>query len=498
MQAPFITLFIYLNEAQNEQEKEDLAMIAEEILKQRITGVKNPQGHYITTAFPKIIYVLEDDNCKEGTKYWYLTELAAKCTAKRMVPDYISEKKILETKYPAEKLMDIKDRRDQWGDERIWGTNVFKDTTDEECKILQEYVNEVYKNKNKDFDDSKAVEIMDKYDIPKKMVIPIAYTCMGCRSFLTPDYIHYKTYGRFNQSVCTINLPDVALSSHGDYDTFWKIFDERLDLCKRALLTAHKNLLGTPSDVAPILWQHGAYARLDKGETIDKLLFDNYSTISLGYGGLYECVKYMTGKSHTDPDAIGFAKDVMKHMNDKCDEWKKEYNIAFSLYGTPMESLTYKFAKCLQKRFGVIEGITDRSFITNSYHVFVEEKIDAFSKLKLESEFQELSPGGAISYVECPNMQDNIPAVLSVIKYIYDNIMYAELNIKSDYCQECGYEGEIEMVEDYNGKLIWKCPKCGNTNKHKMNVARRTCGYIGLNDFNQGRMDEIRNRVLHL
>ena len=489
---------MYLNEARNEQEKEDMALVIEEILKQRIQGVKNKQGHYITTAFPKLIYVLEEDNITEDSKYWYLTELAAQCTAKRMVPDYISEKKALEYKYPKEKILHIKVRRDMWGDERIWGRNPFKDLSDEQCDILQEYVDEVYKNKNKEFDSSKAKAIMEEYNIEYKLVIPIAYVCMGCRSFITPDYIHYKTYGRFNQGVCTINLPDVALSSKGDFDKFWEIFDERLELCKRALMTSHKHLLGTPSDVAPILWQYGAYARLDKGETIDKLLFDNYSTISLGYGGLYECVKYMTGKSHTNPEAVEFAKQVMQHMNDKCAEWRAETNISFSLYGTPMESLTYKFAKCLQKRFGVIEGITDRNFITNSYHVYVGEEIDAFHKLKLESEFQELSPGGSISYVEVPNMQDNIPAVLSVMKYIYDNIMYAELNTKSDYCQECGFDGEIEMVKDENGKLIWKCPKCGNTNKSKMNIARRTCGYIGLNDFNQGRMEDIKNRVLHL
>ena len=497
-QAPFITLFMYLNEARSEKEKEDMAMLIEEVLLQRIQGVKNETGHYITPAFPKLIYVLEEDNIKEDSKYYYLTKLAAKCTAKRMVPDYISEKKVLESKYPANKIMDIKDRRDQWGDESMWGINPFKDLSDEQCDILQEYVDESYKKLNKEFDNTKAMEIIKKHNIDHRLVIPIAFTCMGCRSFLTPDYIHYKTYGRFNQSVCTINLPDVALSSEKDKDKFWKIFDERLELCKRALMTAHNNLLGTKSDVAPILWQYGAYARLKKGEVIDKLLYDNYSTISLGYGGLYECVKYMTGKSHTDPDVMNFAKEIMQYMNYKCAKWRAETNISFSLYGTPMESLTYKFAKSLQKRFGIIEGITDRSFITNSYHVFVEEEINAFDKLKLESEFQELSPGGAISYVEVPNMQDNIPAVLSVIQFIYDNIMYAELNTKSDYCQECGFDGEIEMVENENKKLIWKCPKCGNTDKSKMNIARRTCGYIGLNDFNQGRMDEIRNRVLHL
>ena len=440
-QAPFITVFMYLNEAKNECEKADLALIIEEMLKQRIDGVKNEKGVYVTPAFPKLIYALEEDNITEGSKYWYLTQLAAKCTAKRMVPDYISEKKMLELK----------------GD---------------------------------------------------------VYTCMGCRSFLTPDRFtdkgignianagnyepgKHKYYGRFNQGVVTINLPDVALSSGGNTEKFWSIFEERLELCHRALRCRHERLLGTPSDVAPILWQYGALARLKKGETIDKLLFNGYSTISLGYAGLYECVKYMTGKSHTDPEATPFALAVMQKMNDKCAEWKKDENIDYSLYGTPLESTTYKFAKCLQRRFGIIPSITDKGYITNSYHVHVSENISAFDKLKFESQFQQLSPGGAISYVEVPDMQDNIDAVLSVMKFIYDNIIYAELNTKSDYCQECGWDGEIEIVEE-EGKLIWRCPNCGNTDQDKMNVARRTCGYIGTQFWNQGRTQEIRDRVLHL
>ncbi len=432
-QAPFVTVFMYLGEARNERERADLAMIIEETLDQRIQGVKNEAGVWVTPAFPKLIYVLEEDNVREGSRYWYLTELAAKCTAKRMVPDYISEKKMLEYKV------------DKNGEGHC-------------------------------------------------------YTCMGCRSFLTP-YVDEngkpKYYGRFNQGVVTINLPDVALSSGGDVEKFWKIFDERLELCHRALMERHNRLKGTLSDAAPILWQYGALARLKKGETIDKLLYGGYSTISLGYAGLYECVKYMTGKSHTDPEAKPFALSVMQHMNDKCKEWKKLHNIDFSLYGTPLESTTYKFAKALQKRFGIIEGVTDKSYITNSYHVHVTEEIDAFTKLKFESEFQQLSPGGAISYVEVPNMQDNIPAVLSVMQYIYDNIMYAELNTKSDYCQVCGYDGEIRIVEE-DGKLLWECPHCHNRDQSKMNVARRTCGYIGTQYWNQGRTQEIRDRVLHL
>ena len=440
-QAPFVTVFMYLNEAKNEQEKKDLAMIIEETLLQRYEGVKNEDGVWITPAFPKLIYVLEEDNIHEGDPYWYLTELAAKCTARRMVPDYISEKKMLELK----------------GD---------------------------------------------------------VYTCMGCRSFLTPDRFtdagignianagnyepgKHKYYGRFNQGVVTINLPDVALSSGGNLDKFWSIFEERLELCHRALRCRHDRLKGTLSDVAPILWQYGALARLEKGEPIDKLLYNGYSTISLGYAGLYECVKYMTGKSHTDPSATPFALSIMQKMNDKCKEWKTAENIDYSLYGTPLESTTYKFAKCLQKRFGIIEGITDKGYITNSYHVHVTEEIDAFTKLKFEAQFQHLSPGGAISYVEVPDMQNNIPAVLEVMKFIYDNIIYAELNTKSDYCQVCGWDGEIQIVEE-NGKLIWKCPKCGNTDQSKMNVARRTCGYIGTQFWNQGRTQEIRDRVLHL
>ena len=433
-QAPFITVFMYLGEARNPQEKADLAIIIEETIRQRYQGVKNEAGVWITPAFPKLIYVLEEDNIRPGTPYYYLTELAAKCTAKRMVPDYISEKKMLELKV------------DKNGEGHC-------------------------------------------------------YTCMGCRSFLTP-YVDPETgkpkyYGRFNQGVVTINLVDVALSSEGNFEKFWKIFDERLDLCHRALQARHKRLLGTPSDAAPILWQYGALARLKKGEKIDKLLFGGYSTISLGYAGLYECVKYMTGKSHTDAGAKPFALSVMQHMNDKCNAWKKAENMDYSLYGTPLESTTYKFAKCLQKRFGIVEGITDKNYITNSYHVHVSEPIDAFTKLKFEADFQRLSPGGAISYVEVPNMQDNLEAVMSVLQFIYDNIMYAELNTKSDYCQVCGYDGEIKIVED-DGKLVWECPKCGNRDQNKLNVARRTCGYIGTQFWNQGRTQEIKDRVLHL
>ena len=448
-QAPFVTVFMYLNEARTPQEKHDLAMIVEETLRQRYEGVKNEAGVWITPAFPKLIYVLEDDNVHENSPYFYLTQLAAKCTAKRMVPDYISEKKMRELKL------------------------------------------------------SKG-ETAGNGD---------CYTCMGCRSFLTPDRsgngfnnvanaLNYdptkpKYYGRFNQGVVTINLPDVALSSHQDMDKFWKIFDERLELCHRALLCRHERLMGTLSDAAPILWQYGALARLKKGETIDKLLVGGYSTISLGYAGLYECVKYMTGHSHTEKEGTPFAMAVMQHMNDKCAEWKAESDIDFSLYGTPLESTTYKFAKCLQRRFGIIPGVTDKGYITNSYHVHVSEEIDAFDKLKFEGMFQQLSPGGAISYVEVPNMQDNLKAVIRVMQYIYDNIMYAELNTKSDYCQVCGYDGEIRIVED-DGKLVWECPNCGNRDQEKMNVARRTCGYIGTQFWNQGRTEEIRDRVLHL
>ena len=433
-QAPFITVFMYLGEARNAQEKADLAIIIEETIRQRYQGVKNEAGVWITPAFPKLIYVLEEDNIHPGDPYYYLTELAAKCTAKRMVPDYISEKKMLELKV------------DKNGEGHC-------------------------------------------------------YTCMGCRSFLTP-YIDPETgkpkyYGRFNQGVVTINLVDVALSSGGNFDKFWKIFDERLALCHRALQARHKRLLGTPSDAAPILWQYGALARLKKGEKIDKLLFGGYSTISLGYAGLYECVKYMTGKSHTDAGAKPFALSVMQHMNDKCNEWKKAENMDYSLYGTPLESTTYKFAKCLQKRFGIVPGITDKNYITNSYHVHVSEPIDAFTKLKFAADFQRQSPGGAISYVEVPNMQDNLEAVISVLQFIYDNIMYAELNTKSDYCQVCGYDGEIKIVED-DGKLVWECPTCGNRDQNKLNVARRTCGYIGTQFWNQGRTQEIKDRVLHL
>ena len=436
-QTPFVSIFLYLNEVNTQQEKDDFAILIEEVLKQRIEGVKNEQGVWITPAFPKILYVLEEDNIRPGSKYYYLTELAAKCTAKRMVPDYISEKKMLEYK----------------GD---------------------------------------------------------CYPCMGCRSFLTPDHTSeniandntyvkgHKYYGRFNAGVVTINLADVGLSANKDFDEFWKIFDERLELCHRALQLRYKRLMGTISDTSPIHWQHGGLARLKKGEKIDKLLFGGYATISLGYAGLYECVMAMTGKSHTDPEAKPFALNVMQHMNDKCNEWKKEENIDYSLYGSPIESTTYKFAKCLKKRFGVIPGITDRNYITNSYHVVVTEKIDAFTKLKFESEFQKLSPGGAISYIEIPNLTNNIDAILSVISFIYDNIMYAELNTKCDYCQVCGYDGEIQIVDDGNGKLVWECPNCHNRDKSKMNIVRRTCGYLGTNDWNQGRTQEIKERVIHL
>lgn len=436
-QTPFVSIFLYLNEVDTQEEKDDFAILIEEVLKQRIEGVKNEQGVWITPAFPKILYVLEEDNIRPGSKYYYLTELAAKCTAKRMVPDYISEKKMLEYK----------------GD---------------------------------------------------------CYPCMGCRSFLTPDHTSeniandntyvkgHKYYGRFNAGVVTINLADVGLSANKDFDEFWKIFDERLELCHRALQLRYKRLMGTISDTSPIHWQHGGLARLKKGEKIDKLLFGGYATISLGYAGLYECVMAMTGKSHTDPEAKPFALNVMQHMNDKCNEWKKEENIDYSLYGSPIESTTYKFAKCLKKRFGVIPGITDRNYITNSYHVVVTEKIDAFTKLKFESEFQKLSPGGAISYIEIPNLTNNIDAILSVISFIYDNIMYAELNTKCDYCQVCGYDGEIQIVDDGNGKLVWECPNCHNRDKSKMNIVRRTCGYLGTNDWNQGRTQEIKERVIHL
>lgn len=433
-QAPFVTVFMYLNEVEEGRLRDDLALVIEEMLRQRILGVKNESGVYITPAFPKLIYVLEEDNIREGTKYWDITKLAAECTAKRMVPDYISEKKMLELKI------------------------------------------DVNGNGN-------------------------CYPCMGCRSFLTPyvdENAAPKYYGRFNQGVVTLNLVDIACSSDGDEERFWKIFDERLELCREALMCRHERLLGTPSDVAPILWQYGALARLKKGETIDKLLYNGYSTISLGYAGLCECTRYMTGKSHTDPEATPFALSVMKHLNEACSRWAEETNIAFSLYGTPLESTTYKFSKCLQKRFGIIPGVTDRNYITNSYHIHVTEDIDAFSKLTFEAQFQKLSPGGAVSYVEVPNMQNNIEAVLAVMQHIYDNIMYAELNTKSDYCRECGFDGEIQIITDIHGKLVWQCPNCGNTDQDRMNVARRTCGYIGTQFWNQGRTQEIKERVMHL
>lgn len=433
-QAPFVTVFMYLNEVEEGRLRDDLALVIEEMLRQRILGVKNESGVYVTPAFPKLIYVLEENNIHEDSEYWHITKLAAECTAKRMVPDYISEKKMLELK--------------------------------------------IDKNGNGN-----------------------CYPCMGCRSFLTP-YIDKnkkpKYYGRFNQGVVTINLVDVACSSEGNVDKFWRIFDQRLELCHEALMCRHERLLGTSSNVAPILWQYGALARLKKGETIDKLLYNGYSTISLGYAGLCECTKYMTGKSHTDPEATPFALSVMQHMNDACKKWREESNIDFSLYGTPLESTTYKFSKCLQKRFGIIQGVTDKNYITNSYHVHVTEDIDAFSKLTFEAQFQKLSPGGAVSYVEVPNMQNNIEAVLAVMRHIYDNIMYAELNTKSDYCQDCGYDGEIRIVTDIHGKLIWKCPNCGNEDENRMNVARRTCGYIGTQYWNQGRTQEIKERVMHL
>lgn len=433
-QAPFVTVFMYLNEVEEGRLRDDLALVIEEMLRQRILGVKNESGVYITPAFPKLIYVLEEDNIREGTKYWDITKLAAECTAKRMVPDYISEKKMLELKI------------------------------------------DVNGNGN-------------------------CYPCMGCRSFLTPyvdENAAPKYYGRFNQGVVTLNLVDIACSSDGDEERFWKIFDERLELCREALMCRHERLLGTPSDVAPILWQYGALARLKKGETIDKLLYNGYSTISLGYAGLCECTRYMTGKSHTDPEVTPFALSVMKHLNEACSRWAEETNIAFSLYGTPLESTTYKFSKCLQKRFGIIPGVTDRNYITNSYHIHVTEDIDAFSKLTFEAQFQKLSPGGAVSYVEVPNMQNNIEAVLAVMQHIYDNIMYAELNTKSDYCRECGFDGEIQIITDIHGKLVWQCPNCGNTDQDRMNVARRTCGYIGTQFWNQGRTQEIKERVMHL
>ena len=429
-QAPFVTVFMYLNEVEEGRLRDDLALVIEEMLRQRILGVKNESGVYITPAFPKLIYVLEEDNIREGTKYWDITKLAAECTAKRMVPDYISEKKMLELKIDA--------------------------------------------NGNGN-----------------------CYPCMGCRSYVDENAAP-KYYGRFNQGVVTLNLVDIACSSDGDEERFWKIFDERLELCREALMCRHERLLGTPSDVAPILWQYGALARLKKGETIDKLLYNGYSTISLGYAGLCECTRYMTGKSHTDPEATPFALSVMKHLNEACSRWAEETNIAFSLYGTPLESTTYKFSKCLQKRFGIIPGVTDRNYITNSYHIHVTEDIDAFSKLTFEAQFQKLSPGGAVSYVEVPNMQNNIEAVLAVMQHIYDNIMYAELNTKSDYCRECGFDGEIQIITDIHGKLVWQCPNCGNTDQDKMNVARRTCGYIGTQFWNQGRTQEIKERVMHL
>ena len=498
-QTPFVTVWMYLNEVPEGQTRDDLAMIIEEVLVQRYQGTKNEKGVYISPAFPKLVYALTENNIHEDSKYWYLTKLAAKCTAKRLVPDYVSEKKMLEYKYPQGSLLTILQRRDQWGDETIYGPNPFKNMTDEDCVTLQEAI---------DHKDQDVISYLSsRFNLKNTDIFPIAYPPMGCRSFLTPDLIHYKTYGRFNQGVTTINLPDVALSAlkHNEetgedkFEAFWKIFDERLELCHRSLQIRHQHLEGTPSDVSPIHWQYGALARIQKAEAIDKLLHDNYSTISLGYAGLYECVKAMTGKSHTDTETKPFAIKIMKHMNSACAKWRAEECVSYSLYGTPIETTTDKFARCLQKRFGKIEGITDHGYVTNSYHVNVREHISAFDKLRFESEFQELSPGGAISYVETSNLDHNIPAVIEVMKFIYDNIIYAELNTKSDYCQACGYDGEIQIVTDEeSGKLVWECPNCGNRDQKQMNVARRTCGYIGTNFWAKGRTEEIRDRYVHL
>lgn len=518
-QTPFVTIWMYLDEVPEGRTRDDLAMIIEEVIRQRYQGTKNEKGVWITPAFPKLIYCLEEDNIHPDSKYWYLTRLAAKCTAKRMVPDYVSEKILLRYKYPIKDMLTIQQRRDQWGDESIWGTNPFKGLTDEECKTLTDFVMESEKYRRNGLKapyNAEAAEIMSAHHIVERDVKPLAYPSMGCRSFLTPDPIHMKYYGRMNQGVVTTNLVDTALTAIfnvcGNYESydiatqqeevmaeFWKVFDERMELCHRALQCRHNRLMGTSTKASPIHWQFGALARLSKDDTIDKLLFDNYSTISLGYAGLYECVYAITGQSHTSSEGKPFAMRIMQALNDYCAKWRAAENISYSLYGTPMESTTYKFATCLQKRFGVIPGVTDHEYITNSYHVNVREHIDPYTKLKFEGEFQRLSPGGCISYVETVNLDRNIDAVLNVMQYIYDNTMYAELNTKSDYCQVCGYDGEIKIVEDEKtGRHVWECPSCGNRDPDKMNIARRVCGYISSNSFNQGRTEEIRDRYVHL
>lgn len=490
-QTPFISIFMYLGETSDPQTKHDLALIIEEVLKQRIQGVKNEVGQWITPAFPKLIYCLEEDNIYQDSPYWYLTALAAQCTAKRMVPDYISEKHLLDSKYPV--IMKIKDRRDSWGNEAIWGKNVLAGLTDEQCEELDILVTEPWNSG--DHNPKHYLGIAERYGLKDKDIVPVAYPCMGCRSFLTADPIHYKYYGRFNQGVVTLNLPFIGLLAK-DQNDFWELMEKYCELCHQSLQIRHRRLLTTPSGTSPLHWQFGALSRLEKGSQIDSLLFDNYSTISLGYAGLYECVLALTGKSHTSREGKDLALKILQFLNQKCKEWRAEENISYSVYGTPIESTTYKFAKALQKRFGE-NVITEYDYITNSYHVNVREPIDPFSKLKLEAEFQALSPGGCISYIETANLENNIQAVLEVMKYIYDNITYAELNTKSDYCQECGYTGEIQIVKE-GRKLIWRCPNCGNTDQTRMNVARRTCGYIGANFWNQGRTAEIKDRYVHL
>ena len=507
-QTPFVSIWMYLGEVPEGRQRDDLAMVIEEVIRQRYQGVKNDQGIRVTPAFPKLVYCLEDDNVVPGSRYWYLTKLSAKCSAKRLVPDYVSEKVLFENKFPKERRLTTAQRRDQWGNEHVWGPNPFRSLTDDECAEIDKC------DQNNRHLTPKVKTILEKHNIRYNQAFTLAFPPMGCRSFLTDDPIHHQYYGRFNQGVVTINLVYVALEavrrvagSIDDYTAddqqdamteFWSYFDETLDLCHRALQARHARLVGTPSDVSPIHWQYGALARLQKGETIDPLLYGNYSTISLGYAGLYECVKAITGFSHTDDHAKGFALCIMQHMNDRCAEWRKAENISYSLYGTPLESTTYQFAQGLQRRFGRIPGITDHGYITNSYHVNVREHIDPFTKLGFEAEFQRLSPGGAISYVETVNLNNNVQAVLEVIRYIYEHIMYAELNTKSDYCQVCGYDGEIQIVEDDHGHLSWECPHCGNRDQSKMNVARRTCGYIGSQFWNQGRTEEIRDRYIHL
>lgn len=507
-QTPFVTIWMYLGEVPEGRQRDDLAMVIEEVIRQRYRGVKNDQGIWVTPAFPKLVYCLEEDNAVPGSRYWYLTELSAKCSAKRLVPDYVSEKVLFKNKFPKERRLTTAQRRDQWGDEHVWGPNPFRSLTDDECAEIDRC------DQDGRHLTPKVMTILENHNILYNQAFTLAFPPMGCRSFLTDDPIHHQYYGRFNQGVVTINLVYVALEavsrvagSIDDYTVddqqdamteFWSYFDDTLDLCHRALQARHARLVGTPSDVSPIHWQYGALARLQKGETIDPLLYGNYSTISLGYAGLYECVKAITGFSHTDDRAKGFALCIMQHMNDKCAEWRHVENISYSLYGTPLESTTYQFAQGLQRRFGRIPGITDHGYITNSYHVNVREHIDPFTKLGLEAEFQRLSPGGAISYVETVNLNNNVQAVLEVIRYIYEHIMYAELNTKSDYCQVCGYDGEIQIVEDDQGHLSWECPHCGNRDQSKMNVARRTCGYIGSQFWNQGRTEEIRDRYVHL